>query len=167
MVEAWEQTYLRELARKQTEYAALPVMTERARLWRAHNDLQGERPMIYTETSSFEKDLLLPLKCATSAGKALELELKRNVLNHEQIGDDRVVSSYYDVAPVTGFKYFNITLESVQAPSNSEPRLGSNSSAKSATWDKISRVSSLRPGTTTKREPRKESSLPSRHSAIS
>jgi hypothetical protein len=106
-IEPWERAHLRELAKKQAEYAALPLMEERARLWRAHNDIEGVRPMIYTDTTSFEKEILPPLECATPAAKEMELELKRNVLNHERIGDDRVVSSYYAVAPVTGFKYFD------------------------------------------------------------
>ena len=123
-IEPWERAHLRELARKQAEYAALPLMEERARLWRAHNDIEGVRPMIYTDTTSFEKEILPPLECATSAAKEMELELKRNVLNHERIGDDRVVSSYYAVAPVTEFKYFDITLESVHALSSSGDNTG-------------------------------------------
>ena len=33
---------VRDLARRQAEIAALPVMEERARLWTAHNDLRRE-----------------------------------------------------------------------------------------------------------------------------
>ena len=40
---AEERHYLRELARKQAEYAALPLMEQRKKLWYAHNALRGER----------------------------------------------------------------------------------------------------------------------------
>lgn len=115
-----ERKRLRALAAKQAEYASLPLMAERAKLWLAHNDLKGDRPMINTETGSFEKDILPPLECETPAARELELSLLRNFLNHEKIGDDRVVSPYFDVPPVTGFKYFDITIESVHAKSAPE-----------------------------------------------
>lgn len=114
-----ERNRLRSLAGRQAEYAALPVMAERAGLWREHNDLSGGRPMINTETSSFERELLPPLVCESPKAREFELALLRNVFNHEHIGDDRVVSPVFDVAPVTDFEYFGIKIESVHSKSSS------------------------------------------------
>lgn len=59
-----ERKILRELAKKQAEYAALPLQKEREKLWYRHNALQGERPVIVVEMPSFEKELLPAAKCA-------------------------------------------------------------------------------------------------------
>ena len=45
---------IRGLAAKWSELAALPVMTERKRLWKAVHDLQAERPVILFETAWIE-----------------------------------------------------------------------------------------------------------------
>ena len=44
-----ERAYLRELAKRQREYANLPENKEKERLWYLHNRLQGERPMVVME----------------------------------------------------------------------------------------------------------------------
>jgi hypothetical protein len=43
-IPAPEKEYLRNLAKKLLDYARLPVMAERKRLWYLHNRLTGERP---------------------------------------------------------------------------------------------------------------------------
>ncbi|MEI7884938.1 MAG: hypothetical protein WCI30_06270 [Clostridia bacterium] len=110
-----ERIYLRDLAKKQREYSALPIMKRREMLWYKHNDLQGERPMIYFETWTFENDLLsLPI-CKSSAGKAIELNLKREMLNHELIDDDKVVSDSYHIDWNTDMLLFDLKIEEEHA----------------------------------------------------
>ena len=48
-----EREYLRDLAKRQAEIAALPVMKQRTEEWYAHNALRGKRPMVIIETTSF------------------------------------------------------------------------------------------------------------------
>ncbi len=87
---------LRELAKRQAEIAALPVMAERARLWTAHNDLRGERPMVFFEGNTVEDKGFVPVAtCETELGRRMELQLKWAMLNHELIGDDRVVTAEF------------------------------------------------------------------------
>ena len=50
MISANDRNVLRGLAAQWMEFAALPVMQERKRLWRAVHDLQAERPVILFET---------------------------------------------------------------------------------------------------------------------
>ena len=106
-----EREYLRELAKKQLEYARLPVMKERGELWYRHNDLKGDIPMIHFETWTCEQELLPPPKCTSEAAKWIELQLQRNILNHECIGDDRVVTDTFDIDWDIKFILFNIPIE--------------------------------------------------------
>lgn len=90
-----ERDYLRDLAIKQLEYSQLPIMKQREELWYKHNDLLGDRPMIHVEADTFEKDILPASRCNSEAAKRIELQLNRAVLNHEMIGDDKVIPSSY------------------------------------------------------------------------
>ena len=92
-----ERRYLRELARKQAEYAALPVMAERTALWRRHNALQGERPVVVMEMGTFERDMLPEPKCTSSAAIEIERSLLRPIISHEEIDDDKVVPDHFSV----------------------------------------------------------------------
>lgn len=94
-----EITYLRELAKKQQEYANKPIMKERARLWKLHNQLKGERPMIVMEEGSFLNEILPPLVCENEACKKIEAQLMQNIIAHELFDDDKVVPDtfYVDV----------------------------------------------------------------------
>lgn len=89
--------YLRELAKKQLEYSSLPVMEERKSLWYKHNSLQGEKPVIVMEMTTFEDEMLPFLRCETEAARNIEKELLRSIINHEMIDDDKVVPSYFAI----------------------------------------------------------------------
>ena len=102
---------LRELAKKQWEYSQLPVMKERVKLWTDHNDLKGEKPPIHIELWTFEQDLLPPLRCEGAAARRMELEIYRNITNHERIDDDRVVYDYFPIQWNTWFRLFDLTVE--------------------------------------------------------
>ena len=51
MVSQKDAAIIRELATRWMEFASLPVMDERKRLWRAVHDLKAERPVILFETA--------------------------------------------------------------------------------------------------------------------
>ena len=54
-----ERDYLRQLAQKQAEYAALPVMAQRKQMWYDLNDArQGARPPVIIETWTFDRDFM-------------------------------------------------------------------------------------------------------------
>ena len=54
-----ERTYLRELAKRQAEYAALPIMEARKQMWYAINDAHpGARPPVIIETWTFDRDFM-------------------------------------------------------------------------------------------------------------
>lgn len=106
-----ERSYLRDLAKRQLEYANSSAMRETEARWYRHNDLQGGVPMVHFETGTCEGDLLPQLKCTSDAARGLELTLIRNVLNHERIGDDRVVPAYLGLGWFAGMALFDISVK--------------------------------------------------------
>jgi len=95
-----ERAYLRQLAAKQAEYAALPAMQQRKRQWYALNDGHpGARPPVIVETWTFDRDFMPEdvFHCASDLGRGIERQLLRNVRNHELIDDDKVIPDTFDV----------------------------------------------------------------------
>ena len=110
-----EKAVLRDLARRQQEYAMLPIMREREARWYRHNDLLGDFPMISFETWTCEDELLEPLQCRSEAAQLIELQIKREILNHEAVDDDRVVSPHFTVPWTLSMIPFNLKVESEHA----------------------------------------------------
>lgn len=119
-----ERDYLRELARKQLEYANLPVMEERKRLWYAHNLLNGEKPVIVMEYQTFEGDIMPPPRCESPAAAEIERNLISHLVNHELINDDKVVPPYYAVNWDIAFKEFDMDIETYHAEDSSGRSIG-------------------------------------------
>lgn len=97
-VTAKERAYLRELAKKQAEIAALPVMKKRTEEWYAHNELRGERPMIIVETASFWEDMKPESQCQSPFAKQLEDFMQRQIVQEELIGDDCVCPDCMEIS---------------------------------------------------------------------
>ena len=75
-----ERRYLRDLARRQAEIAALPVMEQRRRMWTDVNDSKpGARPPFVIETWTFDRDFMPDsiLRCRSEYGRKLEGALLR------------------------------------------------------------------------------------------
>ena len=96
-IPALEKEYIRELAKKQLEYAKLPVMSERKRLWYLHNRSQGERPMVVMEESTFINDILPPRRCEHPVTAGMERQFSQQIAAHETFDDDKVIPDYFYV----------------------------------------------------------------------
>jgi len=99
-VTAEEKAYLRELASRQAEYAALPVMAERRRMWYDVNDGRASaRPPVVVETWTFDRDFMPEgvLRCTSDVGRWIEARLLRPIREHELIDDDKVVPDTFDI----------------------------------------------------------------------
>ncbi len=106
-----ERSYLRELASKQAEYAALPVMTERKQMWYDLNDARpGARPPVVIETWTFDRDFMPEgiLRCTSDIGRGIEWQLLRNLRNHELIDDDKVMPDTFDIGWHTEIDEFGV-----------------------------------------------------------
>ena len=99
-----EREYLRELAKKQLEYAMLPIMAERKRLWILHNRLEGKRPMVVMEEGTFAKEILPPQRCAHPLAARMEQQLSQVIAAYETFDDDKVVPDFFPVN-------FNISMD--------------------------------------------------------
>ncbi|MEK6793795.1 MAG: hypothetical protein AABZ39_03390 [Spirochaetota bacterium] len=106
-----ERVYLRDLAKKYRDYAALPVMAEREKRWYAHNSLSAGSPMIVMEVGSFAADFLPALRCESPEAARIERKLIEPILNHELIDDDKVISPWLaiDEADIS-FKEFDLNI---------------------------------------------------------
>ncbi|MCC7261095.1 MAG: hypothetical protein IT369_01105 [Candidatus Latescibacteria bacterium] len=95
-----ERSYLRELARRQAEIAALPLTAARKQMWYDLNDNRpNTRPPIIVETGTFDRDFFPEsvFRCTTPTGRSIEGQLLRNLRNHDLIGDDKVMPDTFDI----------------------------------------------------------------------
>jgi len=119
-----EKNYLRELAKKQLEYANLPVMKEREKLWYAHNAVGGERPIVLMEHSLFLDDILPASQCESAAAKEMERALLTQIVNHEWIDDDKVIPTHYVVGLDVWSDTYGVPMERVFATDSTGHELG-------------------------------------------
>ncbi|MHC4884478.1 MAG: hypothetical protein ACYTGH_05265, partial [Planctomycetota bacterium] len=109
-----ELTILRELAKRQAELAALPVMEERKKLWRDMNDgVEGSRPPFAIESWTFDRDFLPEDlgRCETPLGRRLERDFLRHIRHHEILGDDHVCPDTLDMGWHVWNNEFGIEIE--------------------------------------------------------
>jgi hypothetical protein len=123
-VTAEERTYLRELARKQLEYAHLPVMDERRELWYAHNALCSARPILVMEMGTFRDSILPEPRCTSPAAQFIERQLLTHVLNHELIDDDKVVPDVFVVPWQIHIREFGLDIKRTRARDSRGVELG-------------------------------------------
>lgn len=109
-----ERVYLRELAKKQAGYAALPVMAQRKQMWYDLNDSRpGARPPVVIETWTFDRDFMPReiFRCTSEAGRAIETQLLRNIRNHELINDDKVIPDTFDIGWFVEIDEFGVEIK--------------------------------------------------------
>jgi len=101
-VQTADRTILRELARRVAEIAALPLMSERKRLWRRHNSLRPVRPMVLVFPEGSWNELLPPsaIRCADETARHIEWELRSRIYQYEHFDSDNVVEREYAVHKV-------------------------------------------------------------------
>lgn len=110
-----EKNYLRDLAKRQQEIAALPIMKERENLWYAHNSLQGDRPVIVMEEDTFLPCILPERVCETPLAREMETALQKTIKSYELIDDDKVVPDYYTVYDAVSLRPHNLELKKIYA----------------------------------------------------
>jgi hypothetical protein len=89
---------IRALAARRAEIAALPIMAERKRQWRALHDLRPERPMILFETATVH-EYVAPneLSCEHPVLRAVEAVMRDDIRHFDEVGDDIVLEPYYRI----------------------------------------------------------------------
>lgn len=103
---------LRELAKKQLEFANTEKNRERVKQWYKHNDCQGEKPMIHLEMWTFSQEILPQrLKCSGDFAREIETGLYCNFLNQELFDDDMVTPDYYGIGYDAWFELFDLPVQ--------------------------------------------------------
>lgn len=92
-------TILRELAARVAEVASLPIQEERRRLWRRHNALKPDRPMVLIFPEGSWRELLpeAVLRCEDSDARRIEADFRRRIYYHEHFADDMVIEADFKV----------------------------------------------------------------------
>ena len=88
---------LRALASELAGIAALPVHTEKARLWQKLNDLESERPMVWINEICWHEmnvDDELTLRTEDPWAQEQERELRRTLYQWRHLPGDMIVSDY-------------------------------------------------------------------------
>lgn len=114
-VTADERAYLRGLAQKQAEYAALPVMERRRQQWYDLNDGRpGARPPVIIETWTFDRDFMPANVYRTTSpdARGIEHQLLVNIRNHELLDDDKVIPATFDIGWFVDIDEFGFKVES-------------------------------------------------------
>ena len=101
-----EKQFLRDLARRQAEIAALPIMEERRALWYGLNDGSPKRPLVTMEFHGVESDVYPPLACETPLARGMENQMARQIFKYEHYRDDRVIPNSYMVGIPNWFRPF-------------------------------------------------------------
>ena len=95
---------VRDLARRVREIAAEPEQAEKIRLWKACNDLEPVRPMVYANPQGGWAELdrqWITFECAAEPYRGLEHQLRRLILRREHIPDDYPVTEVFRIPPTT------------------------------------------------------------------
>jgi hypothetical protein len=105
-----ERAYLRELAKKQMEYARRPETAERAEQWRRNNDGLPAVPPVVVETWTFNPDVMPEgiFFCTSPKAREIEFTLLKNIREYELIGDDKVITDFYPLPWKVQVDWFGI-----------------------------------------------------------
>lgn len=124
-VTAHDKAILREVARKQLEYAHSERNMKTQQEWYRHSRFEKGSPMIHLELWTFGHEIIPKrLQCETELGRRIETSLYSNFLNFEIFGDDRVVPDYFPIAWDIYFDLFDIRIESIHASDGKGSDLG-------------------------------------------
>jgi len=112
MISQKDRTIIRSLASKWMDFAALPVMAERKRLWRSVHDLQAQRPVILFETAWIdgyvtEQEVL----CEDPFLRSVEKNMRITLRQAEELGDDLVIEPHYRIGWKMQFSDYGVPVE--------------------------------------------------------
>ena len=121
MISQKDRRVIRDLAGKWMEFAALPVMDERKRLWRAVHDLRAERPVILFETAWIDKYVADgEVLCEDPFLRSIEKNMRITLRQAEELGDDLVIEPHYQLGWKMQFSDYGVPVEIRTAPGKDE-----------------------------------------------
>ena len=100
-------TIIRELATRLAEIATLPVQEEKRRLWRKHNGLKPERPMVMVDQVCWNEmniDDELTLQCEDKECHPYERQMRMQLFQWKHFPVDMVTTELMEYAHELGRK---------------------------------------------------------------
>jgi hypothetical protein len=144
MISLNDRQVIRQLAAQWMEFAALPVMNERKRLWKAVHDLRAERPVILFETAWIDGYVAdRELLCTDPFLRSVEMNMRVPLRQAVELGDDLVIEPYYRLGWRMQFSDYGVPVE-IRSPMGKEKSIAYTFSFPIATPDDIAK---LRPRT--------------------
>jgi len=99
---AADRTVLRRLAARVAELAARPIEQQKRQLWYRHNVLEATRPLIFCDPENGWNEIIRPgdLEAQGPLARRWEMILRKEIYWGSEMGDDRVIEPYFNVAHV-------------------------------------------------------------------
>jgi hypothetical protein len=96
-----DRSYLRDLASQVAAIAAEPIHEERRRMWRNHNDLKPERPMVLVSPEGSWEELLpqSEMSIEETFWRGCEWWLRHVLYRAEHLRDDNPIEPIIEIAP--------------------------------------------------------------------
>jgi len=90
---------LKELAKKVRHYAEQPLEVDKSKLWTAHNDLNGERPLVFIDPENGWNEIITQdlIECTNPLARVWEMHLRKELFWVEGMKDDKVIQPFFDV----------------------------------------------------------------------
>ena len=90
---------LQSLAAQVEEISKFPIEKEKKLLWVQHNDLKGERPLLFCDPENAWYEIIPQesLVCKSKLGRVWEFKLRKEIYWANSLRDDRVIEPYFDV----------------------------------------------------------------------
>lgn len=101
-IRASDRAVLRRLAGEVAELATRPIEAEKRELWYQHNALEATRPLVFCDPENGWNEIITAahLECEGELARQWEMCLRKDVFWGQEMGDDRVVQSHFEVAHV-------------------------------------------------------------------
>lgn len=111
-ISAQDRVILRELAKKQLEFANMEINQIRKAKWYEHNAVKGDWVPVHLDPWSLFHEILEPrLVCEGEFARDVERAIYTNFINQELFDDDKVTPEKFGWNYDTGFKLFDIDVE--------------------------------------------------------
>lgn len=111
LITAKEREYLRELAKKQQEYAGEERNLEAIKLWKQHNSFRGSKPPVVIEEVGFWEQIRPRFYCSSQMGRFIEDKLLQATVPISLIGDDRIIEDYFSIDAPIGTDTYGIIMK--------------------------------------------------------
>lgn len=121
MITPEDRTILRDAAKHVADIADMPIMAERRELWKKHNSLKPERPMILISPEGSWGELLphSTMKCQDNGARGMEWSLRSRIYIYEHFQDDTVIEKEWIVSKAIGNSGWGLSAQHIPS---TEPR---------------------------------------------